>query len=179
MTLNRTLTKKDRLNGNFSMQSTDRLNQQIFGFRDDNEGSGKNLAIGWSHTLGRRSTNILRWNLSRSRGNTIPFFAYKTDIAAELGIRGTSSNPVNYGPPNLTFTNFGALTGEFRCAEPDFLVERRTSVLKMHNFSVGGEFRRLQYNSLSIRMRESTFTFSGNAMSALDAKRPARRQYRI
>ena len=47
---------------------------------------------------------------NRNRSETTPFFANGADIAAELGIAGTSSNPLNYGPPNLNFTNFGALS---------------------------------------------------------------------
>ena len=47
---------------------------------------------------------------NRNRNETTPFFAYGPDVAAELGIAGTSTNPVDYGPPNLNFTNFGALS---------------------------------------------------------------------
>ena len=170
--LNRTLTTKDRLNGNFNWQRGDRVQQQTFGFRDDSTNGGMNLGLGWSHTLARRSTNNLRWNFSRSRNETIPFFAFKEDVAAQLGIRGTSSNPINYGPPNLSFTNFGALTD----ASPSLTRNQTSSVSeglqftrRSHNFSVGAEFRRLQFNSVTDSNARGTFLFSGLATSALDA----------
>ena len=154
------------------MQTSDRLAQQVFGFRDDTSGNGKSVGLGWSHTLGRRSTNNLRWNLSRSTNDTIPFFAFKTDIASQLGINGTSHEPRNYGPPTLTFTNFGSLTDASSA-----LVRNQTSSVsdsiqftkKAHNLSFGGEFRRLQYNNRTDQNARGTFTFSGNATSALDS----------
>jgi hypothetical protein len=169
--LNRTLTTKDRLNGNFNWQRGDRVAEQVFGYRDSSTNGGMSLALGWSHTLGRRAANNLRWNFSRSRGETVPFFAYGDDVAARLGIRGTSSNPINYGPPNLSFTNFGALTD----ASPS-LTRNQTSAVseglqftkKSHNLSMGGEFRRLQFNSLTDSNARGTFLFSGLATSALD-----------
>ena len=31
-------------------------------------------------------------------------------MAAQLGITGTAQDPIDYGPPNLSFTNFGGLS---------------------------------------------------------------------
>jgi len=49
-------------------------------------------------------------HLQRNNSLTTPFFADSTNVAAELGISGTSQSPINYGPPNLSFTNFGSLS---------------------------------------------------------------------
>ncbi len=47
---------------------------------------------------------------NRNVNQTIPYFADGTNVAAELGIPGTSTNPLNYGPPTLNFTNFASLS---------------------------------------------------------------------
>ncbi len=49
-------------------------------------------------------------HLQPQHHTTTPFFAYTTNIAGELGIAGTDNRPIDYGPPNLSFTNFGSLS---------------------------------------------------------------------
>src|SRR5262249_26808621 len=102
----------------------------------------------------------------------VPFFANTTDVAAQLGIKGTSSDPINHGPPNLSFTNYGGLTD----ASP--LLSRNQTVSfneglqftrRSHNISVGGGFRRIQLNTRTDANARGTFSFSGLATSAFDA----------
>lgn len=106
--LNAPLSNKDRLTFNVQYQNRDANTEQLFGFRDSTTGYGLSAAAGWSHSFGRRFNNSA--NLTFSRNVTIgdPYFAYSTDVAAELGIAGTSQLPINYGPPNLSFTNLEA-----------------------------------------------------------------------
>jgi hypothetical protein len=108
--LNETLTKKDRVDVNYNVQQRDGTNVQLFGFEDTSSGNGFSASLGWTHTFAPRLFNNVRWSLSRNRSEVIPFFAFSDNIAAKLGIQGTSSDPVNFGPPNIGFTNFGGLT---------------------------------------------------------------------
>jgi hypothetical protein len=170
--ISRPVTTRDRVNANFNMQRAGRLTQQVFGFRDDTDSSGLNLTLGWSRTLERRSMNNLRWTFSRSRNETLPFFAFQDDVAGRLGIAGASTNPINYGPPNLNFTNFGSLTD----ASPLRNVNQTSSLSDFvqftkgrHNLTFGGDFRRLQFNSVTDSNARGTFVFSGIATSGFDA----------
>jgi hypothetical protein len=170
--LNYNLTKKDRLDSNFNHQSRNSTSQQLFGFQDTLDGSGLSESIGWSHTLGSRATNSLRASISRNTNQTVPFFAYTTDVAAQLGIKGTSNDPINYGPPNLSFTNFGGLSDASPLLRRDqtfSLSEGFQFTRKSHNLSVGGAFRRLQLNTRTDANARGTFSFSGIASSAFDA----------
>ncbi len=170
--VNQTLTKKDRLDGSFGFQRRDGFAQQVFGFRDTSSGSGVNASIGWSHTLPRQVINNLRITYSRNRTNTLPFFAYGTDVAALLGIEGTSQDPINFGPPNLSFTNYGALsdgTAALIRNQTVSVTEGVSMVRGAHTFNIGGEFRRRQLNNRTDADARGSFSFSGLETSGFTA----------
>jgi len=45
---------------------------------------------------------------------TTSFFSNGETLRAKLGIQGASTNPLNYGPPNLSFTNYASLNDSSR-----------------------------------------------------------------
>lgn len=167
----RPLTQRDRLDFNLGSQWRNGTASQLYGFRDSTSGHGLNLSGGWMHNFSRTTIWTLRATLSRNRNETLPHFAYKRDVAGELGILGVSRDPVNYGPPNLNFTNFGDLTdasailrrNQQASLSPTLLVVRGR-----HNITVGGEFRRVQINTRTDQNARGSFTFTGLATSALD-----------
>jgi hypothetical protein len=145
-----TLSKKDRISVSFNLQTRDQRNEQNFGFRDKLTGLGLSDSLSWTHNLSAHAVNSLNWNFSRNRNQTTPFFAYTSNVDAQLGIRGTSSDPINFGPPNLSFTNYGALTD----ASPVLSRSQTSSVGESvsltagkHNFSFGADLRRVQVNN--------------------------------
>ncbi|MEO7652543.1 MAG: hypothetical protein ABIZ80_18935, partial [Bryobacteraceae bacterium] len=170
--LNRSLTKADRIDSNFNMQRRDQRSQQLYQFSDQVDGTGYSLGLGWSHNMTRRTISNLRWNFSRNRSETLPFFSFGRNVAAELGITGTAQDAINYGPPNLSFTNFGGLTD----ASPVLRRDQTSSISEgiqfgkgKHNLSMGAEYRWLQVNNRSDQNARGTFSFSGIATSAFDA----------
>jgi hypothetical protein len=168
-----TLRRQDRLSFRLNAQTRNAESAQLFGFRDNLTGLGLNAELGWTHNFGSRLLHNLRYNFSRNRSETVPFFAYKRDVAGELGIRGPSRDPANFGPPNLNFTNFGDLTD----ASP-LLARNQTSsvsdgltlVYGSHNLSFGGDFRRSQLNTRTDQNARGTLVFTGLATSALDER---------
>lgn len=168
--INQTLNKANRIDSNFNLQRRDQRTEQDFGFRDHVTGLGFSLSLGWTHNLSAHTVNSLRWSFSRNRNETTPFFAYTSNVNAQLGIQGTSSDPINYGPPNLSFTNYGALNDS-----SPVLIRNQTSSLGegiqltagKHNVSFGGDFRRIQLNSITDSNARGTFSFSGLATSLL------------
>jgi hypothetical protein len=162
--INQQLRKTDRLSGSIGYQHSDTSTPNVFSFIDGGKNNGINASLTWTHTFSKRLINNLTYNFSRSRNQLSPYFAQRTDVAAELGIQGTSSLPLNWGPPNLAFTNFTALndgnailTRNQTGALTDGLIVTRAK----HQFNIGGEYRRQQINPLSDPNGRGIFTFSG------------------
>ena len=171
--INQTITRKDRLDLNLNLQNRDGRTAQLFGFRDEVTGFGLSSTLGYTHTFGKQIINSLRWNFSRNRSYTLPGFAFGANVAAALGINGVSNDPINYGPPNLSFTNFGALndaSAVLNRSQTSGVNDSVTMVRGKHNLSFGGEFRRMQINSLTDANGRGSFTFSGLETSAFDAQ---------
>ena len=171
--LNAPLSRKDRLTFNVQFQNRDSQTERLFGFRDAGTGTGLSASAGWSHSFAPRFNNSANVSLSRNNNKAAPFFAYQDNVAARLGITGTSQDPINYGPPNLSFTNFGALsdsTASVGRSQTVNLSDGVTYVVKKkHNVSVGFQYRRLQQNSLTYANARGAFSFSGLLTSQLDA----------
>ena len=168
--LNAPLTNWDRITVNYQMQTRDSQSEQLFGYRDPSNGHGLSVALGWSHSFAPRFNNSATITLSRNYSKNVPFFAYNQNIAGtELGIGGQV--PINYGPPSLSFTNFGGLSdGTASVSRPQtvsfsdgitYVVKRR------HNLTFGYIYRRLQQNTLSYPNARGSYTFSGLETSAL------------
>jgi hypothetical protein len=172
--LNAPLSRKDRLNFNVQVQQRDSKSQQLFGFKDESSGSGLSSSVGWSHSFKPRVNNSATITLSRNNTKNAPFFAYRENVAGELGITGTSQDPINYGPPNLSFTNFGSLSDGTASVTRNQTINFTDNVTyiikKKHNLTFGGNFIRLQQNSLSYQNARGAFSFSGLLTSQLDSK---------
>jgi hypothetical protein len=173
MRLNQNLTKKDRLALNFNLQNRNGNPEQLFGYRDETSGLGINTDISYTRNFGQRTISVLKFNFNRNRSDTVPYFSNKADVAAELGIRGTSSDPLNYGPPNLSFTNYGALSDtsplSSRIQSAD-VSESVSTVKGRHSLSGGFDFRRSQVNNKTDQNGRGTFSFSGIETSQLNAQ---------
>ncbi len=171
--LNAPLNNKDRLNFNVQYQNRTSASEQLFGFRDPSSGDGLSASAGWSHSFAPRFNNSANFTFSRNSNTTTPFFAYSTDVAAELGITGTSESPINYGPPNLSFTNFGSLSdaaaSETRNQTTNFTDAITYVLKKKHNLTFGYGFRKLQQNNLTYQNARGSYSFSGLLTSELNA----------
>jgi hypothetical protein len=169
---NAPLTNKDRLNFNFQNQQQHSNSHQLFGFLDTGSSAGLSFSSGWSHSFKPRFNNNISVSVSRSRSANTPFFAYGQNIAAELGILGTSQDPVAYGPPGLSFTNFSGLsdsTPSLNRNQTFTVNESVTYVAKRkHNLTFGFILNKLQQNSQNYQNARGSFSFSGLLTSALD-----------
>ncbi len=171
--VNHTLSQHDRLDFNLNYQRRNGVNPQLFGFLESGDGYGASLNANWTHNLTSRTINTVRFNFSRNRNETLPFFAYGPDVAGVLGIQGVSRDPVNFGPPNLSFTNFGALTDASPLLQRNQTVsvgDGVTLVRGAHTIGLGGEMRRLQLNTRTDQNARGTFVFSGLVTSAFNAQ---------
>ncbi len=111
---------------------------------------------------------------SRNTSTVTPFFADKENIEGALGINGTLQTPLDYGPPSLSFTNFGGLTD----SAPSRTVAQTTNFTdtlnyvfrRRHNFQFGFLYRRLQQNTSNYQNARGAFSFSGLLTSELNAQ---------
>ncbi len=168
--LNRTLTKKDRLAFDTNWQRRSGENVQLFGWRDPSSGRGLNNNLSWSRSFSPTLIQNLHMRYNRNYNEVIPYFANGTDVASQLGIAGTSRDPANYGPPNLSFTNYGDLTDgsrSRRSVNTFVFGDGWTFVRKSHTLSAGFDFTRTQQNSLADSNARGTLFFGGLATSGL------------
>ena len=108
--LSGSVSNKDRLNFNEQYSGNNSRSEQLFGFTDTASGYGLSSTAGWSHSFKPRFNNSANFAFSRSVSKNTPYFAYNENVAQALGIAGTDQDPIDYGPPNLSFTNFGGLS---------------------------------------------------------------------
>jgi hypothetical protein len=105
--------------------------------------------------------------LNRNRSETTPFFAY---VPTDLGIAGTSSNPVDFGPPNLTFTNYGSLSD----ANPILTRNQSQNINESgilsrgkHTLTLGMQYGRNDFSTETQQNGRGTFSFNGIATSEI------------
>ncbi len=170
--LSRTLTKKDRVSGSFNMQRRSGANTQLFGFHDTSSGNGISSDITLTHNIMSGMYMTTRFNFSRNTNDALPYFAYGTDWARTLGIAGTSADPRNFGPPNVSFTNFGGLTDGSPSAnhsQTAGINQGFTRIKGKQTVTVGFEYRRVQTNTISDSNARGSYSFSGLSTSGFDA----------
>lgn len=170
--LNLPVSNRDRLNFNVQFQKRDSKAEQLFGFQDSTTGSGISSSAGWSHSFAPRFNNSANLTFSRNTSRTDPYFAYANNIEGDLGITGTLQNPLNYGPPNLSFSNLGSLADSAPALTHNQTLnftDTITYVLhRRHNLGAGFLYRRTQLDSLNYQNARGAFTFSGLLTSQLN-----------
>lgn len=168
----RSIGKKDRLAYHLSYQRRDGDTAQPFGFFDTTSGYGIQTDLMWMHNFTPTTILSSRVDFNRNRSQTTPFFAYGTDIATELGIAGTSSDPVDYGPPNLNFTNYGGLNDGnpvLTRNQGQHVTESVILSRGKHTFTLGAQYGRNDFSTTTQQNGRGTFNFTGLATSQLDS----------
>jgi hypothetical protein len=121
------------------------------------------VPLGYTRSIGKL-TNSVRFDFNRSRTHTENLYAFNQDIAANLGISGVSSNPFDWGLPNLSFTNFASLQD----INPQLLRNQTYTFSDnviwthgKHSWRWGGDFRRIQLNTETSGNARGSFIFTG------------------
>jgi hypothetical protein len=175
--VNQTLSTKNRLTVNFAYQGSNNLNPNALAFLDPftgnqivdtGSGRGENAGVTWAHNISTRLINTVAYTFSRQRTLASPYFSGLTNVEAALGIQGVATDPLNWGPPSLSFTNFGGLTDQTASlsrTQTSSLTESLLWVHQKHSFTFGGAFRRQQYNNENNSNPRGRFAFNGSATS--------------
>ncbi len=172
MRVQRNVTSKDRLSLNFQFQDRSGTIAQWFGISDTTSGYGLNSTVGWTHNISPRAISNLQIRFNRNRTQTIPYFSLLPDPGSQFGIPGTSSNPSDFGPPTLTFTNFASLsdsTATLIRNQAQSGTESVTLLKGTHSVTLGFGYTRADLSTISDPNGRGTFSFTGQATSGISS----------
>jgi trimeric autotransporter adhesin len=125
-----------------------------------------------THTFSPHVINMFSVSFSRARSDLTNPFAYNQNIAGELGITGVSTNPMDWGIPQISLTNFTGLNQSIPSLTRNQTTRFSNYVMfdrGSHNLHVGGDFGKIQLNSLTNPDGEGTFDFTGYGTSNFTA----------
>ena len=112
-------------------------------------------------------------NWSRNRVQVLSDNAYVNNVVGDLGIEGVATQPIDYGIPQVSFTNFSALNDPVPSLVRNQTLrydDGSTWVHENHTIKFGGEIRRIQLNTDSDPTPRGDFTFTGLMTSQLNAE---------
>ena len=169
--VNENFNRKNQVYGSFSGQSTRSDANSIFDFLDRTDSLGLNANAAWRHTFTTHLSTVLNYQFSRFSQRLIPDFADRENVSGEAGITGNDQSAVNWGPPTLTFASgIASLTD----AEYSITHNQTSSVSSTwlwihgrHNLTMGGDFRRQEFNLLSEQNPRGSFGFTGTSTSGI------------
>lgn len=175
------LTKNKGLNqyfGTFAFQRQRQESTSLFGFQDSTANTGLDTTANWSHRFNKGFTGSgaqffvihFKYEFSRQTNEVTPYFANRTNVSSGAGISGNNQDPVNWGPPNLTFSSgvaglyepqYGTNANQTQTFSEDNLWYRGG-----HSISFGGDVRRQQFNTFSQLNARGGLAFTGAATQA-------------
>lgn len=171
--MQKAINQKNRLSGNFAMQSSRSDQPSLYSFLDTRRLFGLNTNVTWSTNPTQRFQIQITARFSRQSTTTTPFFANKVNIAGNAGITGNNQQPINWGPPTLSFV-LG--TGVSRMSDAQYSsAHNQTATVSYgsywnhgrHNIQFGGDLRRQDFNTISQTDPRGTFQFNG-AVAGVD-----------
>jgi hypothetical protein len=165
--LDKTIGRKDELYGSFNFQNTKAGNTSLLGFTDSTDIFGINLNINWAHRFSQHLFLYASYHFSRLSTNTVPYFENRQNVSSAAGISGNDQDPVNWGPPTLNFSSGIApltdATSSFDRARTDSFAGSAAIYHRRHELTLGGDFRKQQFNDFFEQNPRGIFTFTGAA----------------
>jgi Carboxypeptidase regulatory-like domain len=128
----------------------------------------QNVSVTETHNFGTKTVNNFAVNFNRARTFVTNPFSYSQDIAGTLGILGVSQDPMDWGLPSISFTNFSGLNDATPSLTRDQTLQFSDSLLYSvgkHNLEFGGGVSRIQLNSLTNPDAAGSFAFTGYTTS--------------
>ena len=169
--LDKTIGRKDELYGGFSLQSTRGENTNLLGFTDKTDVLGINANINWVHRLSRSFFINGSYRFSRLGTKTVPYFENRENISGAAGIGGNDQDPANWGPPTLNFSSgiagLADAQSSFNRARTDSFSGSVAIYRRRHNLTIGGDFRKQQFNDLFQQDPRGAFAFTGAATQGM------------
>ena len=165
--LDKTLGRRDQLFGRFDFQSTRAGSVNLFGFVDTTDTLGLDTTINWAHRFSQHLFFRSSYQFSRQRTEIVPEFENRENVSAAAGIGGNDQDPADWGPPALSFSSGIAGLIDQNSAFNRNRTDRFSGSLGIyrgkHNVTVGGDFRKQEYNDFYQQNPRGAFAFTGAA----------------
>ncbi|HWV94641.1 MAG TPA: carboxypeptidase regulatory-like domain-containing protein [Vicinamibacterales bacterium] len=163
--LTQNINQRNQVFGNVSYQRTTSNANNLFGFEDENGSSAVDAQVNWTHRIAQLVSMRLRYQFARQTNETTPYFAYRNNVSGDAGINGNNQEPVNWGPPSLSFAS--GISG-LNDGLPRFTRNQTNAVggdsfmsRGRHNFTIGGDLKRNQVDILAQQDPRGGFAFTG------------------
>ena len=171
--LQQPINPKNQLFGDFALQSSRSTSPNLFGFTDTNHSLGLNTNINYYHRFNQRISSTLTYRFSRFAAQVTPYWENLANISGASGITGNAQDPFDWGPPTLDFTSgIVPLTDAVAVHnrnQTNALALSNQYNRRRHNVTLGGDFRRLEFNYLQQANPRGTFSFTGAATGSAGA----------
>jgi hypothetical protein len=165
--INQPINNRNSLNGTLSLNRTTTDTTTLFGFEDRTESSGVDTQVNWQRRFGQLFTVRMRYQFTMLTNETNPFFANRTNVSGDAGITGNNQDPINWGPPSLTFASGIAGLSDALPAHTTSMAHAPSVEAYWnrgrHNLTFGGEMRRNQVDLESQQDPRGSFSFNGAA----------------
>ena len=160
------LNNRNQLIGLLAYQHNATQQSTIFGFEDDSLVSGVDGSLQWTHRVNQFLTIRPRFQYTELTNQTTPYFANRVNVSGLAGIVGNNQDPANWGPPTLGFQSVAGLTDAVPNFNRNRVVVGGTEAYwnhGRHNFTIGGDVRRVMVDIQSQQNPRGSFTFTGAA----------------
>jgi hypothetical protein len=170
--LDKTIGNKNQFYGGIAFQNIRADSSNLFGFLDTTKTLGLNTNVNWVHRFNHSFFLTTGYKFSRLRTQVISNFENRVNISGVAGITGNNQDPINWGPPELIFSSGIASLSDTQSSFDRKETNSVSSSLQWnrghHNVTLGGDFRRQQFNYLSQQDPRGSFTFTGVATGQSD-----------
>jgi hypothetical protein len=170
--LDKSVSRKDDLYGQFAFQSIRADSTNLFGFVDTTDTLGIDGKVNWQHRLSHEIYLNTGYQFSRLRTLVVPYFSNRTNVSLAAGVTGNDQTPTDWGPPTLVFSSgiasLNDANSSFNRNRTDGVTASAEYYRGRHDITIGGLFRREEFNYLSQQNPRGTFTFTGAATGVSD-----------
>jgi trimeric autotransporter adhesin len=165
--LNYSLNNRNQLQATIGFQRTQVDTTNLFGFEDTRKGYGFDSQVVWSYRMSQFLQLRTRYQFTRTTSTLLPFFANRLNVSGEAGIVGNDQDPLNWGPPTLTFATDIAALSDGRYSDSKIGTHLWASELQSfrgrHTLTMGGEVRHISNDIFSQQDPRGSFSFTGTA----------------
>jgi hypothetical protein len=165
--LQRQISQRNNFVASFSLQRTTTDSTSILGFDHTQKSRGIGTEGTFTHRFSPFFTMRARYQLSRQVNETLPHFANRINVSGEAGITGNNQDPVNWGPPALTFASgierLADAQHSYLASTTNGLSTENFTSRGRHTFTLGGGVRRHAMDVRSQQDARGGFTFTGAA----------------
>ena len=163
--------KTHTVNALFAMTPGHNDSTNQFNFLDLTRSLGMNTNISYFRTYTPRFSGTISVGFSRNSNQAIPYFSNRENISGMAGITGNDQQPLNWGPPALSFNSgISALsdaTASITHNQSASVTYTATWVHNRHTVQFEAAEVAQQFNTISQQNPRGTFTFNGTSTSQI------------